>query len=406
MTPSWRRNLYIITAAELVAVAGFTVVMPFLPYYVQDLGVTEPDQVKLWTGWLFSAHAITMAVMAPIWGLLADRHGRKIMVERAMFGGALLFAAMGVADSPQQVLVLRALQGCLTGTVPAATALVASTVPRERSGSSLGLLQTGIFLGASVGPFAGGAIADGLGYRAAFWVTSGCLFAAGLGVHWLVGEEFSRPEKLADQRLWEGLLIVLQTPSLRALFLIRMVARLASRVVWPMIPLFIQEIVVGTDRLATVAGSVSGAATLASAVGAFLLGRASDRVGHRKLLILCSLGMALGYLPQSRVTSPLQLALLQMVVGFLMAGVLASIAASLAALVPEGRQGAVYGVNTTVVAGANSLAPLLGAGVAIAWGLRPVFLVAAGLFLLGGILALWLMPSRNAGLLQEPPGGV
>ena len=394
--PAWRRTLYILTVAEFMAVAGFTVIMPFLPYFVQELGVTDPDQVKLWTGRLFAAQAVSMAAIAPVWGTLADRYSRKLMVERAMFGGALVFMAMGLVQNVYQLLALRILQGFLTGTVPAATALVASTTPRERSGSSLGILQTGIFLGASFGPLAGGVISDHLGYQAAFWTTSVCLLLAGLAVHLMVSEESGRPEHSAgrkDGRLRDGLLIVLRSPALRGVFLIRMLNRLGTRIMGPMLPLFVQQLVLNSDRLATITGVVTGSGALAAAAGSVFLGRASDRSGHRKVLVLCTFGMGLLYLPLALVITPLQLGALQVAVGFVMAGALASIAALLATRVPEGRQGAVYGVNTTIVAGANALAPMLGASIAVWWGLRAIFVVAAGLFAVGGLCALWLIPS-------------
>jgi DHA1 family multidrug resistance protein-like MFS transporter len=387
---AWKRNLYVLTAAELVAVAGFSVVMPFMAYFVQDLGVTDPGQVKLWTGWLFSSHAITMAVTAPIWGTLADRYGRKIMVERAMFGGALIFLGMGFATSVGQVLVLRTIQGALTGTVPAATALVASTTPRDRSGSSQGILQTGIYLGASVGPLIGGVTADLLGYRAALWVTSGCLALAWLAVRLFVNEGESKREDLIgrqDSHLWDGLLVVLASPALRVILAIRFLDRLGSRVVQPMLPLFIQEIAPQTLRMATVTGLIAGLSALASAIGSFVLGRASDRVGLRKMLVLSSTGMVLFYMLQVLAGNPWQLGILQFVAGFLMAGVLASVSALLATWVPEGRQGAVYGLSTTIVAGANALASMMGAGVAVWWGLRSIFAVAAVLFGVGTLAA-------------------
>ena len=388
----WKRNLYVITAAELVAIAGFTVVMPFLPFYVQELGITDPDQVKLWTGWLSSAQSITMALAAPIWGSLADRFGRKIMVERAMFGGAIIFVAMGFVQNVQQLLVLRALQGLVTGTVSAATALVASTTPRGESGSSMGTLQTGIYLGASVGPLVGGVIADTLGYSAAFWITSACLFLGGLSVFLLVNEENAQPESLVgrqDSHLWDGLVSVLRSAQLRIIFAVRLIARLGSRIISPLLPLFIQELVVESPRLATIAGTISGLGAFSSAGGALFLGRKSDQIGHRKMLILCSFGIALFYLPQSLVTDPLQLGVLQMVTSFLMAGILASVAALLATLVPEGRQGAVYGISTTIVASANAIAPMIGAGIGVWLGLRPVFLVATLLFVVGGMIPIF-----------------
>ncbi|MBN1318791.1 MAG: MFS transporter [Anaerolineales bacterium] len=396
---SWKRNLYIVTAAEMVAVAGFTIVMPFLPFYVQELGITDPNQVKLWTGWLFAAQAVTMAIMAPIWGSLSDRYGRKIMLERAMFGGAILFFAMGFVRSIEWLLILRALQGMVTGTVPAAMALVASTTPKGRSGRSLGILQTGIYLGASLGPFAGGLLADTFGYQSAFLVTSACLGLAGLGVWWMVHDEFGKEEKLAqeDGSLWEGLKLVISSAHLRAVFAVRLTVRLSGQIVGPMLPLFVQQLVDGPVKLATITGTISGAGALAGAAGAVILGKKADEIGHRKMLLLCTLGLTIMYIPQTFVANPFQVGVLQAVASFIMAGVLASVAALLATLVPPGRQGIVYGVNTTILAVANALAPTIGAFVAVWLGLRSMFVVAAALFFLGTILVTGFMPVQ-AGL--------
>jgi DHA1 family multidrug resistance protein-like MFS transporter len=160
---NWKRNLYLIWVAELVAIAGFSVVMPFLPYYVQELGVTDLRHVELWSGVLFASQAVTMAIFAPIWGALADRHGRKLMIQRATFGGALVLTAMAFVHNVWQLALLRAIQGALTGTIPAAMTLVASSTPRDRAGYALGLLQMAIWAGASVGPLLGGAGSRPLG---------------------------------------------------------------------------------------------------------------------------------------------------------------------------------------------------------------------------------------------------
>ena len=109
-----------------------------------------------------------MGVMGPIWGALGDRHGRKIMVMRAMFGGAVIISLIGFAQTVEQFAILRFIQGALTGTVAAATALVAGNAPREHLGETLGKLQLAIFLGQAFGPITGGFVADTFGYRAAF----------------------------------------------------------------------------------------------------------------------------------------------------------------------------------------------------------------------------------------------
>lgn len=178
---SWRRNLAAIWLTELVAIAAFAVAVPFLPFFIQELGVQDEREIRLWAGLVFSTHAIAMGICGPIWGALSDRYGRKVMVERAMFGGAVVIAMIGWAQNIGQFMVLRALWGGLTGTITAATTLVASTTPRERVGHALGLLQMAIYIGSSTGPLLGGVVADAFCYRATFWVRAHCYSCPGWG---------------------------------------------------------------------------------------------------------------------------------------------------------------------------------------------------------------------------------
>jgi len=390
----WKRNLYIIWAAELTAIAGFAVMGSFLPYYVQDLGVTEPNAVRLWSGAVFAAHAVTMTIFAPIWGALADRYGRKLMVERAMFGGAVVLTLMGFVRNVQQLVILRAVQGALTGTVTAAMALVAGTAPRERSGYALGLLQMAVWSGASVGPMIGGLVADTWGYRATFWVTGSLLFVAGLTVWRFVHEDFHSVSQQdgGQDGFWDGVKLVLRDRGLLSLFSIRLLVRMATRLMAPVLPLFIQEIAAETARIASLTGLVSGVRAAMGAVGSVTLGRASDRLGYRRVLLACTAGVVLLYVPQFFVTTPWQLLVLQGALGLVMSGVLAAISAMMSTLAPEGRQGAVYGVDASVVSTANAVGPMLGASVAAAWGLRAPFLLAAGAFALATIMAWLLVP--------------
>ena len=394
---AWQRNLYVIWVSQLVAIIGFAVVFPFLPYYVQELGVTELHEVELWSGVLFATQAVTMAIFAPIWGTLADRYGRKLMVQRAMFGGAVTLAAMGFVQDVWQLAVLRAIQGMLTGTVSAATTLVASSTPRERSGYALGMLQMAIWSGASLGPLVGGLIADAWGYRAAFWVTGILLFLAGLTVWRFVEEDFRPPTRDQDRAgggFWKGVRLVVHQRPLLSLFSVQFVARLAARLIGPVLPLVVQSLVAPTARLATITGLISGVQAGAGAIGAVTLGRASDRLGYRRILISCTALGAILYIPQFFVTTPWQLLILQGAVGLAMSGVLTSISALLANLAPEGRQGAVYGVNASVISTANAVGPMLGASIAAVVGLRAPFLLTTGGLVLATGLA-WLLAPKS-----------
>ena len=392
----WRRNLYIIWVSQLIAISGFSIVFPFLPYYIQELGVTELREVELWSGVLMATQAITMAIFAPIWGTLSDRYGRKLMVQRAMFGGAVTLAAMGFVQDVWQLAVLRAIQGMLTGTVSAATTLVASSAPRERSGYALGLLQMAVWSGASVGPLLGGLVADTWGYRAAFWVTGILLFLAGLTVWRFVEEDFVPPSRdKSGGGFWEGVKLVVRQRPLLSLFSIRFIVRLGIRLIGPVLPLFVQTLVPPTARLATITGLISGAQAGTSAIGAVTLGRAGDRIGYRRVLVACTVAGAILFVPQFFVTTAWQLLILQGAVGLVMSGVLASISALLATLAPEGRQGAVYGVDASVVSAANAIGPMIGASMAAAIGLRAPFLLTAGTLALAAGLVLALVPGNG-----------
>ena len=395
--PSWRRNLAVLWIAELIAIAGFSVTLPFLPYYVQELGISEVTQVAFWSGLLTSSQAVTMAIVAPVWGSLADRYGRKIMVVRAMFGGAVVIASMGFVRNVYQLMILRAIQGTLTGTVPAATTLVASSTPEERRGSALGLLQMAIYMGGSVGPLIGGLIADSMGYRPTFWVTGGLLFAAGVLVATLVREDFTPPEQVRGQPrppLLSGLLLVFRTRALMIVLGIRVLMRMAVRVVGPVLPLFIQSIAApGTPKIASLTGTIAGLASAASAIGAVILGRVADKTGPRRILIVCGITACVLYAAQSAVQTPAQFMVLRTLSGVAMGGIISSVSALQASLAPKGRYGAVYGVDTSMVAAANAIAPMVGAGLTVTFGLSSVFVAAAAIYGLATAIVAAVVPS-------------
>jgi DHA1 family multidrug resistance protein-like MFS transporter len=398
---SWQRNLAAIWIGQLIAIAGFSVTLPFLPYYVQELGITGVDQVAFWAGLITSAQATTMALVAPIWGSLADRYGRKIMVVRAMFGGAVVIGAMGFTRNVYQLLILRAIQGTLTGTVPASTTLVASSAPSERRGFALGVLQMAFYLGASVGPLLGGFVADTLGYRAAFFVTGGLLFLAGVLVSTLVREQFTPPEETRDAsgmrqkpRLLEGILLVLRTRALLTVFSIRVLMRTAFRIVGPIMPLFIQQIAGPEVKVASLTGTITGLASAASAGSAIVFGRLADRVGPRRILLACGTAACVSYGLQGFAQTPTQFLILRVLNGVAMGGIVSSVSTLLAALAPKDRFGAVYGVDTSITAAANAVAPMVGAALTATWGLSAAFLGAAAMYGLSTLVVATAVPAR------------
>src|SRR5687768_8739878 len=188
-TVPWGRAFGVLWISQVVAEVAFSFALPFIPLYIQgELGVHDAAEAGLWAGAMAGAFSITMGVMGPVWGAIADRFGRKLMVQRALFGAGCAIGAMSLAQTPEQLLVLRVIQGSLTGVVVATTTMVSLMVPRRHLGSALGLMHAALFAGGAVGPIFGGVFADAFGYRATFGATAAVFFTSGALVTLFVPE--------------------------------------------------------------------------------------------------------------------------------------------------------------------------------------------------------------------------
>ncbi len=396
--PSWRRTLYTLWVTQFIAVAGFSFVTPFVPYYIQELGITDVREVGLWAGLVTSAQAISMALIAPVWGALADRHGRRLMVMRATFGGAVILSLMGFVTNVQQLIVLRFVQGLFTGTVAATMALVAGTAPKEHAGMAMGSLQTAVYLGVSLGPLLGGISGDALGYRPSFWVTGGLLFISGILVVLFVREDFHpAPSPARGERLSYGrkLLLVLASGPLLAAFAARIMLRIGNQAISPILPLFVQNLLPSGAQVGIVTGVIAAVTSLGSAAGAPLIGAWGDRFGQRRLLMLCALAAGICYVPQAFVSDPRWLFGWQFLSGFAIGGTLATLTALIAKLTPEGRAGVVFGLDASAMAASNAIGPLAGAAAAAAYGLRAPFFLTAFLLWMGALVIALRVKERS-----------
>src|SRR5690606_7605170 len=385
---SWQRTLYALWLAQTLTIIGFSLRTPFLPLFLGDLGAESMEQQALWSGLINGGGAAIMAVTAPLWGFVADRYGRKPMVLRAMFVGSCTIGLMALATSPWHLLALRFVEGGLTGTVTASTALVATTVPKERLGYSLGLMQMAIFSGSSVGPLLGGVLGDTIGYRPTFVLAGSLLFISGVLVLVLVQENFERPvprDEDASERVSMRALLV--APAMLAMILVLFGLRAASSAIQPIMPLYVEQLANRASGVASLAGITMGVMGLTSALASVLLGRAGDRFGTRPILLVSIVLSGLLYLPQAGVQSVGQLILLQAVFGLAVGGALPTANAIVAHLTPPERRGAIYGFTAAATSLGGFVGPLGGASLAAAISIRATFLVMGALLLVIGLWA-------------------
>jgi DHA1 family multidrug resistance protein-like MFS transporter len=392
----WRRTVYVLFAVQLISTVGFSLIFPFLPLYVRELGIATGGSIEFWAGLVFSSQALTMAFASPVWGAYADRYGRKPMLVRATFGGALLVALMGFAQNAEQLVVLRTLQGLVTGVMAAATALAASAAPRERSGEVMGMLQMSRSVGVAVGPVIGGLLGDAFGFRESHWITAGLLAISGVCAVLWVHEDFTPKPKTERPGLFDGYRSLLKAPGMGGLYELTFLRSLGQTMIFPFLALFVVELTGSDTGAASITGLLLGSAAFAGALSAVWLGRLGDRVGHSRVLVGAAFAAALLYLPQPFVHSAWQLALLQALVGFAAGGLVPALAALLNLWAPGGHQGATYGLDTSVMAAGRSVAPMIGATIAFWIGIRGVFAASAFVYLIIVVIAMQVVRQVRA----------
>ncbi|RJQ54706.1 MAG: MFS transporter [Desulfobacteraceae bacterium] len=392
----WRRNLYVIFFVQVLSLSGFSIVVPFLPLYLKELDVVTGGSAAFWSGMVFSSQAVAMMISAPFWGAAADRYGRKLMLVRASLGGAVLLAAMGFVSNAEQLTLLRLLQGFVSGTIPAANALVAATTPKEHTGEALGMVQMGAWVGVAIGPLIGGIIGDTLGFRESFWVTGALLAMAGIAAMFWVHEDFRPVAKANRPKMMEGFRIVLRIPNMFGLYSEAFLQSFGRTLIFPIAALFVAELMGNRPGVATVTGLVLGVRAVTGSLSTVWLGRLSDRIGHARVLFVSFAAVVLAYLPQPFVSSAWQLVLLQGLTGFAEGGILPAIGALMNLRIPPGSQGATYGLNSSVNSAGRCLAPMLGAVFAIWFGLRSVFGVAAAAYGVAAFVAWRIKRSARA----------
>jgi len=384
----WKRTFVSAFIAQLLSIVGFSFALPFLPFFIGELGVTDSAEQAWWSGIVLSASGLTLSLFAPLWGILADRFGRKAMVVRAMLAGTVVMWLMSLVQTVGQLTVCRLLQGALTGTVAASVALVASVSPVHRSGFTLGMMQTAVFLGVSFGPLAGGIIADHFGYRTAFRIGALIIFGGGLLVYAGTHEEFKPPDP-EEREQGEPFRSILFRPLFLAAVFVLFVIRFANTLSNPSFPLIVKEILGTTRRLNSVTGSVVCGAALGGALSSALLGHFGDSWGHRRVLIGCSLIAAAASFAHTFADSIGYLFVVRMLFGMAAAGMIPAANAIIRRTIRDRHIGKAYGAATSLSTVGFALGPFLGGYLGRVAGLRVPFVASglAQLAVLGVVLA-------------------
>ncbi|MGU7929328.1 multidrug efflux MFS transporter [Streptococcus suis] len=382
----WKQNLKVAWLGNFLTGTSFTLVMPFISVFVEELGV-GPGQVEYYAGLAVSVNALAAALMAPVWGSLADRYGRKPMMVRAAF--AMIFTMGGMAFVPNVfwLLALRVLNGVFTGYIPNATALIASQVPKDKTGYALGTLSTGAVAGNLIGPTLGGILAEMFGVHTVFLLV-GLLYAiVVLLTVFYIREDFipvKRGEAMSVKEVFEQ---VKDRQMLVGLFVTSMIIIAAAQAVVPILTLYVRHLG-QTDNLLFVAGFIISLPGMASLVTSGYLGKIGDRIGNHRLLLIALTYSLLINVFCVFAENPFQLGLLRFMYGFGTGALLPSVNSLLTKLTPKEGISRIFSYNQLFNNLGSVVGPMMGSAVAAHMGYDWVFYLSSGLVLFNLIWSL------------------
>ena len=388
----WRRNLVVVALGSFTTIVAMTLLLPFLPLYVEQLGARGHAAIVQWSGVAYGATFFAAAFVAPFWGKLADRYGRKPMLIRASFGMAVAMSLMGMATTVWQLVALRLFAGLAGGYASGSTILVATQTPRGRSGWALGMLASGVMAGNLVGPLIGGVLPPLIGIRHTFWLAGGMIFLTFLATTFLLREE-RRPAPVAGKRPSAGWRAIPNTGPLLAMLATGFLLMLANMSIEPIITVYVATLV-RASQVTLLSGVVMSAAALGSILSASRLGRLADRIGHWSVITGALGTAALLLIPQAFVTQGWQLVALRFLMGLALGGLLPCIASVIRHSVPDGVAGAALGYSTSAQFAGQVAGPVLGGFVGGHIGMRAVFLGTCVLMAAGAV-GTWRMRPRG-----------
>ena len=273
--PVWRKNLYICCAATFIVSIGMSQMAPILPLYIAELGIEAPADIARWAGIIFGCNFISLAIFSPIWGRLSDRVGRKPMILRASGWLGLIMIGMGFAQSVWHLVILRLLQGCLSGFQAAVIPLLAQETPKEHSGWAMGMFFTSQVSGGLMGPIFGGWLSEIIGFRNSFLLIGCCCLLGFIALTQVRETKHPAPSKTATEpqpSFWQ----LDQHNAIIGVFVTTILLHFSLSCVSPILTVYVQEIAGNIDHIALISGAVFSASGFASMLFASRLGNLAD----------------------------------------------------------------------------------------------------------------------------------
>lgn len=396
---AWRRNLYVVMFAVFVSFTGFTFVMPFLPLYIKQLGITDPGDAALWSGLIFGISPLLSGLLAPLWSTLAERHGRKVMLQRSLGAFSVLIVLMAFVTNIYQLLFLRLAIGVFGGVAAMSVALASTIAPRQQVGEAVGLIQATQLASGIAAPFIGGVIVDAFGLKGSFFLAGGLCVVAFLIITMAYRDDRERggdagPAMAAKPKPRTSLKELIHLPLFIGLAVAMFTIQFIDKSFGPLLPLYVGTLDAPADRIGTITGVVMTLGALTASFAAVWTGRLSTRLEPRPLLFGSLLAGALLCVPIAFANHWWQLMVLRFLLGLFAGGALTLTYAIGGRDMPPGAKMGAFGTLAGLGQIGGATAPFVTGALSKWASLSAIFIVDAALYALI-LLWTWYMFSRG-----------
>ena len=397
---SWKRNQAAITAAAFVGFTGFTLVMPFLPLYFRELGVTEVGDIALWTGVTLGISPAIAALTAPLWGRVGDRFGSKLLVQRSLVSFILVMTAMAYVTKPWHLFALRAVQGFFAGYGPLTLSMAALSAPREKMAVAIGTVQTAQRVGPALGPVIGGILAPAVGLRNAFVVAAG-FYAIALVLLTVLYREPPRPLRAAAPRRRTPFASILGFENFLLVMLVLFGLQLVDRSFGPVLPLYLDQIGYAPSDVPFAAGILFSVLALTAGLGNQVAGYMLKRQSARTVIAAAAIIAAVGLGAFSVSTSLWLLGAAAAAIGVSIGVSITTAFAAGGAVIPREVHATAFGFLTGASLIGVALGPVL-SGLVGSRSIRAVFVAGAAILLVLAMVVRRAMVERHPSVGTTP----
>jgi len=385
----WKKNLLILWISLFFRPAGLSAVIPFLPLFIRELGVTNLAETSRWSGYIFSAPFIVSFFIIPVWGNLGDKYGQKLMTLRAVFGLSIALLLMALSQNVVQLFIFRMLQGALSGFYPAALALAVSTAPKERTGYALGVILSASTSGNVVGPLFGGVLSQLFGFRNVFIIAGGIILICALLILFYLKEDRTPKDKTdLTYSVLENWRYVFSTKQILLAGILILMSAFAVSLLAPIFVLYVETFKIEPSSLPLVTGVLYSILGLFATISSLLFGNKIDEKGYKKNLILSSIVVGLMYILHFFVVDVYYLIPIRILLGFGFGFITPVLFTALSKKVVLNRKAGVMGIGSSFQILGNMVGPVSSGLIGAMFGVRYSFILAGIIFLFITIISI------------------